>query len=83
MVDDIGQLPAGQEAAEASTASSTPPTSGAVWWSPHNLHPPRGFETIMSKGLATAAVDRLLHHAHVVITEGTSTRLTGALAGKG
>ena len=38
---------------------------------------------IMPKGLATAAVDRLLHHAHVVLTEGTSTRLTEALAGKG
>lgn len=30
----------------------------------------------MPKGLVTAAVDRLLHHARVLITEGTSTRLT-------
>jgi hypothetical protein len=33
--------------------------------------------------LATAAVDRLLHHAHVVITEGSSHWLAGATAGKG
>ena len=33
--------------------------------------------------LATAAVDRLLHHAHVIITEGTSLRLAEATAGKG
>jgi hypothetical protein len=26
VIDDIGMLPSGQEAAEASTASSTPPT---------------------------------------------------------
>jgi DNA replication protein DnaC len=34
-----------------------------------NLHPAR-FDTIFPKGLATAAVDRLLHHAHVIVTEG-------------
>jgi hypothetical protein len=33
-----------------------------------NLHP-SGFDTIMPKTLATATVDRLLHHAHVVPTE--------------
>ncbi len=47
-----------------------------------NLHP-SGFDTIMPKTLATAAVDRLLHHAHVVVTEGTSLRLTDATSGKG
>ena len=47
-----------------------------------NLHP-SGFDTIMPKTLATAAVDRLLHHAHVVLTEGTSLRLTDATSGKG
>ena len=39
-----------------------------------NLHP-SGFDTIMPKTLATATVHRLLHHAHVVLTEGTSLRL--------
>ena len=47
-----------------------------------NLHP-SGFDTIMPKTIATAAVDRLLHHAHVVVTEGTSLRLTDATNGKG
>lgn len=32
----------------------------------------------MPKTFATAAVDRLLHHAHIVLTEGTSPRLTQA-----
>ncbi len=44
---------------------------------------PDGFDTIMPKTLATAAVDRLLHHAHIVLTEGTSLRLTQATTGRG
>jgi DNA replication protein DnaC len=47
-----------------------------------NLHPAR-FDTIFPKGLATAAVDRLLHHAHVIATEGQSHRLTEAVEGRG
>jgi hypothetical protein len=36
------------------------------------------------KTLATATVDRLLHHAHVLLTDGTdSYRLARATAGKG
>jgi hypothetical protein len=41
------------------------------------LHP-SGFDSIMPRTLATAAVDRLLHHAHIVPTEGSSLRLTQA-----
>ncbi|MFF5161405.1 ATP-binding protein [Streptomyces sp. NPDC000348] len=37
----------------------------------------------MSKTLATAAVDRLLHHTHIVLTEGSSLRLTQATSGQG
>ena len=38
----------------------------------------------MPKTLATATVDRLLHHAHVLIIEGTdSYRLAQTTAGKG
>lgn len=37
----------------------------------------------MPKTLATAVVDRLLHHAHVVLTEGTSLRLAQATTGQG
>lgn len=47
-----------------------------------NLHP-AGFDKLMPKTLATATVDRLLHHAHVCQTSGDSVRLTQALAGKG
>ncbi|HEV2928969.1 MAG TPA: ATP-binding protein [Propionibacteriaceae bacterium] len=47
-----------------------------------NLHP-AGFDELMPKTLATATVDRLLHHAHVFQTNGDSIRLTCALDGKG
>jgi DNA replication protein DnaC len=82
VVDDIGMLPAGQEEAEALyrvVDAAYERRSVAVT---SNLHP-SGFDTIMPKGLATATVDRLLHHAHVVVTEGSSHRLADALAGKG
>ncbi|HVD48376.1 MAG TPA: hypothetical protein VNG70_13940 [Candidatus Limnocylindria bacterium] len=42
-----------------------------------NLHPAR-LDTIFPKGLATAAVDRLLHHAHIIVTEGRSPPHRGA-----
>ncbi|HEX9175619.1 MAG TPA: ATP-binding protein, partial [Mycobacterium sp.] len=38
---------------------------------------------LMPKTMATATVDRLLHHAHVCQTSGESVRLTQAMAGKG
>lgn len=82
VIDDIGMLPAGQDAAEAFyrvVDAAYERRSVAVT---SNLHP-SGFDTIMPKGLATATVDRLLHHAHVVLTEGSSVRLAEALAGKG
>ncbi len=47
-----------------------------------NLHPSR-FDTSFPKGLATAAVDRLLHHAHVIVTEGRSHRLNEAIEDRG
>ena len=47
-----------------------------------NIHP-SGFDQIMPKTLATATVDRLLHHAHLVLTKGDSHRPAEALAGKG
>jgi hypothetical protein len=75
-------LPAGQAAGEAFyrvVDAAYERRSVAVT---SNLHP-SGFDTIMPKTIATAAVDRLLHHAHVVITEGTSLRLTDATNGKG
>lgn len=47
-----------------------------------NLHP-AGFDELMPKTLATATVDRLLHHARLCQTSGESIRLSQALAGKG
>jgi DNA replication protein DnaC len=82
VVDDIGMLPAGQAAGEAFyrlVDAAYERRSVAVT---SNIHP-SGFDTIMPKTLATATVDRLLHHAHVVITEGTSLRLAEATAGAG
>ena len=37
----------------------------------------------MDKTIASALVDRLMHHAHVIMTEGESVRLADALSGKG
>src|SRR5437764_8731696 len=82
VVDDIGMLPAGQDAAEAFyriTDAAYERRSVAVT---SNIHP-SGFDSIMPKTLATSTVDRLLHHAHLVLTKGDSHRLAEALAGKG
>ena len=37
----------------------------------------------MPNTLATTTVDRLLHHAHQILTDGRSKRLAEAVAGKG
>ena len=47
-----------------------------------NLHP-SAFDELMPKTLATATVDRLMHHAHICQTVGDSVRLSQALSGKG
>jgi DNA replication protein DnaC len=81
-IDDIGLLPTSPDAAEGffrvidaayerrSLAIST------------NLHP-SNFDSIMPKTLAAAAVDRLMHHAHVIDVAGDSFRLKEATSGKG
>jgi len=82
VIDDIGMLPAGQAAAEALYRvidAAYERRSVAVT---SNIHP-SGFDTLMPKTLATATVDRLLHHAHVIVTEGTSLRLSDATEGRG
>jgi len=47
-----------------------------------NIHP-SGFDQLLPTTLATATVDRLAHHAHLVETDGDSYRLAEATAGKG
>jgi len=82
VVDDIGLLPVGPDAAEGLyrlVDAAYEKRSVAV---SSNLHP-SAFDELMPKTLATATVDRLMHHAHVCQTAGDSIRLSQALAGKG
>ncbi|MGW2545295.1 IS21-like element helper ATPase IstB [Kitasatospora sp. NPDC001574] len=82
LVDDIGLLPVSPDAAEGFyrlVDAAYERRSVAV---SSNLHP-SGFDEIMPKTLATATVDRLMHHAHIVVTQGDSYRLTQATTGKG
>ena len=82
MVDDIGLLPVGPDAAEGLyrlVDAAYERRSVAV---SSNLHP-SAFDELMPKTLATATVDRLLHHAHVCVTAGDSVRLSEALSGQG
>jgi len=82
VIDDIGLLPVSQDAAEGLyrlVDAAYEKRSVAV---SSNLHP-AAFDELMPKTLATATVDRLLHHAHVCQTSGDSVRLSQALAGEG
>jgi len=83
IVDDVGLLPVSADAAEALfrvVDAAYEKRSIAI---SSNIHP-SGFDELMPKTLATATVDRLLHHAHVLITDGSdSYRLAQATAGKG
>jgi DNA replication protein DnaC len=82
MVDDIGLLAVGTDAAEGLyrlVDAAYEKRSIAI---SSNLHP-AGFDELMPKTLATATVDRLLHHAHLCQTSGDSVRLSQAMTGKG
>jgi DNA replication protein DnaC len=82
VIDDVGLLPVSAQAAEGfyRIVEAAYEKRSVVVTS--NLHP-SGFDQIMPKTVATAAVDRLLHHAHVVLTEGESHRLAEATGGRG
>lgn len=82
VVDDIGLLPVAHDTAEGFyrlVDAAYEKRSLAV---SSNIHP-AGFDEIIPKNLAGATVDRLMHHAHVVLTDGESYRLTEATSGKG
>jgi len=82
VVDDIGLLPVSADAAEGLyrlVDAAYERRSVAI---SSNLHP-AGFDELMPKTLATATVDRLLHHAHLCATGGESVRLSEASAGLG
>lgn len=81
-VDDIGLLPVSTDAAEGLyrlVDAAYERRSVAI---SSNLHP-AGFDELMPKTLATAMVDRLMHHAHVCQTSGDSVRLAQAVSGVG
>jgi DNA replication protein DnaC len=82
VVDDVGMLPVGPAEAEAFYRLIDAAYERRSLAVTSNLHP-AGFDSIMPKTLATAAVDRLLHHAHLVLTEGGSHRLAEASSGRG
>ncbi|MEV5011541.1 IS21-like element helper ATPase IstB [Streptomyces sp. NPDC001312] len=82
IVDDIGLLPVSPDAAEGFYRLVDAAYERRALAVSSNLHP-SGFDEIMPKTLATATVDRLLHHAHVVVTQGDSFRLTQATSGQG
>ena len=82
VIDDIGLLPVAAETAEALYRVVDAAYEKRSIALSSNLHP-AGFDELMPKTIANATVDRLLHHAHVVMTAGDSIRLTQATTGKG
>jgi hypothetical protein len=83
VIDDIGMLPVAPDAAEALFRVVDAAYEKRSIALTSNIRP-AGFDELMPKTLAAATVDRLLHHAHVLLTDGTdSYRLAQATAGKG
>jgi DNA replication protein DnaC len=83
LIDDVGLLPISLDAAEALFRVIDAAYEKRSVALSSNIHP-SGFDELMPKTLATATVERLLHHAHVLITDGQdSYRLAQATAGKG
>ena len=82
IVDDIGLLPVATDAAEGLYRLVDAAYEKRAVAISSNLHP-AAFDELMPKTIATATVDRLLHHAHVCQTSGESVRLSQALTGQG
>jgi DNA replication protein DnaC len=83
LIDDVGLLPVSADAADALFRVVDAAYEKRSLAISSNIHP-SGFDELMPKTIATATVDRLLHHAHVIITDGQdSYRLAQANAGKG
>ena len=70
VIDDIGLLPVSHDAAEGLYRIVDAAYEKRSIALSSNLHP-AGFDELMPKTLATATVDRLLHHAHICQTSGT------------
>jgi len=82
VVDDIGLLGISDDAAEGFYRLVDAAYERRSLAVSSNLHP-SGFDQLMGKNLATALVDRLLHHAHIIETSGESIRLQDATSGRG
>jgi DNA replication protein DnaC len=83
IVDDVGMLAVSADAAEALFRVVDAAYERRSLALTSNIHP-SGFDELMPKTLAAATVDRLLHHAHVIVTDGMeSYRLAQATAGQG
>lgn len=83
VIDDIGLLPVSVDAAEAMfRVIDAAYEKRSIAISSNILL--AGFDELMPKTIATATVDRLLHHAHILITDGAdSYRLAQATSDKG
>jgi DNA replication protein DnaC len=83
VIDDVGLLPISPTEAEALFCVVDAAYEKRSIALTSNIHP-SGFDELMSKRIATATVDRLLHHAQVLVTDGTASYwLTQSTAGKG
>lgn len=82
MIDDVGLLAVSPDAAEGLYRLVDAAYERRSLAVSSNLHP-SGLDELMPKTLATATVDRLLHHAHLCVTSGESVRLAQATAGLG
>jgi DNA replication protein DnaC len=72
IVDDIGLLPLSADAAEGLYRLVDAAYERRSLAISSNLHP-SGFDQLMDRTIATALVDRLMHHAHVLVKSGTQT----------
>lgn len=81
-IDDIGLLPVSEAAAEGLYRVIDAAYEKRSVIVTSNVHP-AGFDEVLPKTLATATVDRLLHHAHLCQTSGESVRYQQAQTGAG
>jgi DNA replication protein DnaC len=65
LVDDVGLLPVSTDAAEALSRVIDAAYEKRSIAISSNIHP-SGFDELMPKTIATATVDRLMHHAHIL-----------------
>ncbi len=80
-IDDVGLLPVASETSELLHRVVDAAYERRSIALSSNLHP-AGFDELMPQTIADATVDRLLHHALIVLTAGDSIRLTQAADGK-